>query len=196
MSIIGQRMSEVMNERGMKLTKLEESTGVSRGNLSRYISGKVIPRGETVHKISKALDVDEQWLLGLSDIRKAPKVQVNKNWFDIPIYSELDKEPTDHLALPFSIMFTGQAFAHFIEDDSMEPEFHKGDLLIFQEAAEIKSGEIGFFNLNGIPYCRRLKKLPDGNYWLLSDNPKYDPIIVKPEDKFETLGLYQLKITK
>lgn len=196
MTIISQRMTEIMAEQGLKMRNLEEITGISRGTLSKYISGKIIPKTDNLQKISKALNVDEQWLMGLSEVKKTPRIKVEKDWVDIPIYAQFNQNPTDHLALPFFMMFKGQAFANVMEDDSMYPKIQKRDLLIFQETSEIESGEIGFFNLNGVFYCRRLKKLPDESIWLFADNPKYDPIPIRLEDNFEPLGLYKLKITQ
>lgn len=204
MSLTSERLRELRTEKRKTLQQMATETGLKATSISNYETGLRIPRLKSLEILANYFNVDTDYLLGIKDIRKSANPPENlKNLNLIPIYSNLSNknsllagQPTDHLALPFSIVASSQAFSSFIEDDSMEPEFHKDDLLIFQETSEIKSGEIGLFNLNGKFYCRRLKKLPDGNYWLLSDNPKYDPIPIRPEDNFETLGQYQLKITK
>ena len=97
---------------------------------------------------------------------------------------------------PESMRFSGRAFANFADGDSMTPKIRNGDLLIFQETPQIPSGSVGSFSLNGAYYCKRLKHLPDGSYWLFSDNPEYDPIPITKNDDFRVLGLYKLKISK
>lgn len=78
----------------------------------------------------------------------------------------------------------------------MEPFIHNGDLLVFKEQPEVESGKVGAFSLNNQYYCKRFKRLSDGSCWLFSDNSKYDPIPIKPEDDFRVLGLYKLKLSK
>lgn len=199
MNIAGDRLKKLREEKKKTLQQMAKETGLTASAISNYENGIRIPRLEQLDVLTNYFDVDTDYILGRRDIRNTSNLSTNSNFpkdrISIPVKTN-SPYISNSLVLPSELISFKQGFAKILEDDSMEPEFHKGDLLIFQEAAEIKSGEIGFFNLNGIPYCRRLKKLPDGNYWLLSDNPKYDPIIVKPEDKFETLGLYQLKITK
>lgn len=204
MSIIGQRMSEVITEKGISLRKLEELTGIGRGTLSKYISQKSTPKAVNIHKIAQALDVDEQWVMGLSDVRRISKNQVIGDWVTIPVYSELscgkgsltEEIPIDYIALPPSMMFSGKAFGNVAQGDSMEPAIHDGDLLIFQEIPEVVSGQIGSFSLNGKFYCKRFRKYADGTCWLLSDNPEYAPIPIRPEDDFRTLGLYKMKLSE
>lgn len=104
--------------------------------------------------------------------------------------------PIDYVSVPEQMMFHGKAFANFAEGDSMEPRIRNGDLLIFQEMSVVPSGYIGSFSLNGEYYCKRFKQLPDGSYWLFSDNPSYDPIPITKSDDFRVLGIYKVKISK
>lgn len=62
------------------------------------------------------------------------------------------------------------AFAVPVSGDSMEPQFHDGDILLVDKApAEV--GEIGVFTLQGNGYVKQL-----GKGELISLNPQYAPI--------------------
>ena len=64
MSTASERITEGMALRGLKQVDLVERTGISKGALSSYISGRYIPKQNNTFLIAKALDVNEAWLMG------------------------------------------------------------------------------------------------------------------------------------
>ena len=58
------RIQKAMELRGLKQTDLVEKTGISKGALSSYISGRYIPKQNNTFLIAKALNVNEAWLMG------------------------------------------------------------------------------------------------------------------------------------
>lgn len=58
-----------------------------------------------------------------------------------------------------------------VSGDSMEPDYHDGDVLLVERAEDIRVGEIGVFTIDGDGF---VKKLGDGE--LISLNPAYAPI--------------------
>lgn len=58
------RLKKALNIRNMKQVDLIEKTGIDKGALSSYISGKYQPKQDKISIISKALDVNELWLMG------------------------------------------------------------------------------------------------------------------------------------
>lgn len=64
MKSISERIIEGMAIRNMKQVDIIEATGINKGSLSSYISGKYEPKQTNIHKIAKALDVNEAWLMG------------------------------------------------------------------------------------------------------------------------------------
>ena len=64
MSTTSQRIQEGLELRGLKQTDLVEKTGISKGALSSYISGRYTPKQNNIYLIAKALDVSEAWLMG------------------------------------------------------------------------------------------------------------------------------------
>lgn len=64
MSTASERIKEGMSLRGLKQVDLVEKTGISKGALSSYISGRYIPKQNNTFLIARALDVNEAWLMG------------------------------------------------------------------------------------------------------------------------------------
>ena len=64
MATTADRISEAMKLRDMRQADLVEKTGISKGALSSYTSGRYVPKQNNVYLIAKALDVSEAWLMG------------------------------------------------------------------------------------------------------------------------------------
>lgn len=195
--MIGEMIKKRREQLGMSQDELAKKLGYkSRSSINKMELGLQDVPQRKVKDFAKVLSVSIGYLL--EDDQK----QINDNL--IPIYSALscgtgtwvDEIPDDYVSVPESMRFSGRAFANFADGDSMTPKIRNGDLLIFQETPQIPSGSVGSFSLNGAYYCKRLKRLPDGSYWLFSDNPEYDPIPITKNDDFRVLGLYKLKISK
>lgn len=195
--MIGEMIKKRREQLGMSQDELAKKLGYkSRSSINKMELGLQDVPQKKVKDFAKVLSVSIGYLL--EDDQK----QINDNL--IPIYSALscgtgtwvDEIPDDYVSVPESMRFSGRAFANFADGDSMTPKIRNGDLLIFQETPQIPSGSVGSFSLNGAYYCKRLKRLPDGSYWLFSDNPEYDPIPITKNDDFRVLGLYKLKISK
>ena len=72
MSSFSQRLKEAMSDSKMKqvdLIRLAEAENIKLGksHISQYVSGKTVPRADMVHFLAKALNVDENWLVGESN---------------------------------------------------------------------------------------------------------------------------------
>ncbi|MBP5288761.1 MAG: helix-turn-helix domain-containing protein [Clostridia bacterium] len=81
----------------------------------------------------------------------------------------------------------GADFGVRITGDSMEPLFSEGDIAYVKRGAEIRSGEIGVFLLNGESYCKKYS-LENGVVSLVSLNPAYEPIRVLETDEIRLVG--------
>lgn len=58
------RIKEALEIRGMKQAELAEKTGIDKGQLSSYLSGRYKPKQANLRLIANALSVDEAWLMG------------------------------------------------------------------------------------------------------------------------------------
>lgn len=64
MSTTAERIKEAMQLRDLRQSDLVEMTGISKGALSSYISGRYVPKQTNIYMLSKALNVSEAWLMG------------------------------------------------------------------------------------------------------------------------------------
>lgn len=64
MKTIAERLKEGMELRQLKQVDIIEKTGINKGALSSYISGKYEPKQNNIYLLAKALNVNEAWLMG------------------------------------------------------------------------------------------------------------------------------------
>lgn len=61
---IKERIKEGLELRDMLPSELAKSSGISKGLISRYLKGTVIPKQNAIGKMAEALNVSPAWLLG------------------------------------------------------------------------------------------------------------------------------------
>lgn len=76
------RIKEALAMRKMRQADLVRATGIDKGSISYYISGKYEPKNEAVYKMAKALNVADMWLWG----------------YDVPMERPLAQKQADELA--------------------------------------------------------------------------------------------------
>ena len=74
-----------------------------------------------------------------------------------------------------------------IKGDSMEPDYHDGDLVFIQTSVDLNNGVIGVFNYNGEAYIKQLV-IDKEQAYLHSLNPKYKDMPITPETDFRIIG--------
>ena len=77
-----ERLKEAMRQRGMRAVDLSEKTGIPKGAISYYTSGKSRPKADRLYTLAQALNVSEAWLLG----------------YDVPMTRTDDQKKNDQLA--------------------------------------------------------------------------------------------------
>lgn len=76
------RLKEAMEKRGMRAVDLVERTGIPKGTISYYLSGKTEPKADRLYILAQTLDINEAWLLG----------------YDVPMARTDDRKKNDQLA--------------------------------------------------------------------------------------------------
>ena len=61
MRFLGHKLKHLMDALGLSIPRVHEITGVATGHLSEIINGKRNPREDTVDKICKGLNINEQY---------------------------------------------------------------------------------------------------------------------------------------
>lgn len=74
-----------------------------------------------------------------------------------------------------------------VEGDSMEPKIQSGALIVVDRMAETKDDDIVVARI-GMEFIVKRLHIEDGNIWLLSENPLYQPIQITESMDFEVWG--------
>lgn len=69
----GKKQVDLINEAALQGVKLGKS------QISQYVSGKTIPRADTLHFLALALNTDEDWLMGKEDVNITEITDINSN---------------------------------------------------------------------------------------------------------------------
>lgn len=175
-----------MDLRGLKQADLVEKTGISKGALSSYISGRYSPKQNNIYLISKALSVNEAWLMGADVPMERIEIKGTK---EIPVLGRVAAgipinaitEIIDTEEISEDLAKTGDFFALKIKGDSMEPRIVDGDVVIVKQQEDAENGDTVIALVNGDDaVCKRLRKYRDG-LELISNNPAYAPMFFDKE---------------
>ena len=63
-SSTSERLKEIMHIRQLKQADLARATGLAKGGISNYITGRYEPKSDVISKLAKALNCSEMWLWG------------------------------------------------------------------------------------------------------------------------------------
>lgn len=188
MATISERIQERMKALDLKQADLVASTGISKGALSSYISGRYVPKQNNIYLISKALNVSEAWLMG-ADVPMTPNKN-NKHGVTINVLGrvaaglpiEAIENIIDTEEISEQLASTGDFFGLQIHGDSMEPRMYENDVVIVRKQDDAESGDIVIAMVNGNDAtCKRLMKYA-GSIALLSLNPKYEPMVFSEKE--------------
>ena len=75
---IATRLKKAMDAAGKKQADLVRETGLDRGSISSYLSGKYEPKQKAIYKLAASLGVSEPWLMGY-DVPMARTDEQKKN---------------------------------------------------------------------------------------------------------------------
>lgn len=84
----------------------------------------------------------------------------------------------DYIQVPDNEISKNAAYALRVSGNSMEPEYHNGDILLVEVCCSIHIGEVGIFNINNEGYVKKL-----GNGVLISLNENYKDIPLTDESR-------------
>ena len=79
---LAQRLREALTMSGLKQADLARETGLDRGSISSYLSGRYEPKQKAIYKMAQVLNVSESWLLG----------------FDVPMHRTDAQKKNDQFA--------------------------------------------------------------------------------------------------
>lgn len=89
------RLQTALNESGMTQAELARRTGIGRNSISDYLKGKYLAKQQYVGALARALNVDEGWLMGVSD-RKERKHPDEKQQNTQNVKTDITDEDIDY----------------------------------------------------------------------------------------------------
>ncbi len=99
-------------------------------------------------------------------------------WLDDDLSEEMEVDDSVPANAEFGVRLAG---------DSMSPRFADGQIVWARKAENAENGEIVLCVLNDQGYCKKLYRNERGVF-LLSLNPKYNPIPITEADEFRIMG--------
>lgn len=85
------RLKQRMKECGKKQVDLARETGIDKGSISNYVSGRYEPKQMAIYNLAKALDCSEMWLWGY-DIPKERPAEQKENDALVELIDRLQKD--------------------------------------------------------------------------------------------------------
>lgn len=147
MKFIGAKIKERRERLGWSVTKLATLSEISQSFLSKIESGKVTGSWDTYVKIAGALGIStDLFFLSGSNVEAAPV-----DWRRIPILeynqtsawaeSNYQIVPEKQETIMAHLEHPASTFAFRVRDDSMEPKFSAGDIVVIDPTVLPKPGD-------------------------------------------------------
>lgn len=95
----------------------------------------------------------------------------------------LGNETTDQLAIPATPENRKIDYAIKVSGDSMEPDYHDGEIVLVSQKVEMNIGDVGIFIINNKAYIKEY-----GETELISRNPGADNITIAEYDNIVCMG--------
>ena len=170
-------IKECRVERGLSQQKLADMIGVHQTAVSQWEKGRTDPDKQSLLRLSEALGVSADRLLGSesgnTDIPVLGYVRAGKP--DEALQQVLGYESRGGLSAP-----ADELFALRIRGDSMEPRFAEGDTVIVRRTDEVPDGSI-CVALIGDEATVKKADIKNGMIILTALNPAYEPLVFTPE---------------
>ena len=189
MDLRTKRLRLLVEKSGMTQSEICDKTGINKGALSSYLSGRYFPKQKTLEKLSELFSVSINYLMGLdSPALSSNIVPVKKGTRKIPVLGsiaagqpiEAIEDIVDYVYIPEA--WQDDFIALKIDGNSMSPTIPNGSTVIIRLQDDAESGDIVAVYINGYDAtCKKLKKLEAGGIVLISLNPDYEPMAYTTE---------------
>lgn len=199
----GERLKEAM--KGSAARGFARECGLSEGAIRSYLSGETYPTLDRLSQIASASGVDPIWLAFGAIEAPVPDVSEDKYAY-IPLYdahiSQGHGAWLDGARVLTMLAFTryslrrkglepGQLAAVRVDGDSNEPVLSDGDTVMVDLSRNTLQGEAFYvIRLDDLLYAKRLQRQIDGGVDIISTNPAYATIRVRPDqmESFHVVG--------
>lgn len=179
-AIIAQRLKLALTRANMKPIELSQITGISKSQISNYMSGRYAPKQDGIYLIAQALKVSPNWLMGIENPNKIINVYSSVH---AGILSEMIEDIVDTEEITEEMISSDKDyFGIKVKGDSMYPEYIDGDTLIVEKTSFCNSGDDCIVAINGDEAFLKRVYVNDNSITLQALNPKYEPLLYTKED--------------
>lgn len=195
MDTIARRLQMALDIRNMKQSDLVETTGIGKSSISTYLSGKYEPKQRNIYKMTKALNINEAWLMGedvpmeRDEKSKPSNVEDFNDHYVAPIVGTI---PAGYPALAFediegyaSIPYKDAENYFFLRvsgESMINAGIQSGDLVLIRKQSSAEYGQIVAARVNGDEATLKKYKPQGDTVLLLPENPDFEPILVRAKD--------------
>lgn len=206
-------LRNLRTESNLTQQELAEKLGVSFSSISMYERGQREPNFETLEAIAEFFNVDMNYLLGKSDIKKSYQTSVCKNdLYDgpchpYPIIGEVaagfgseavEEETGDYEQIPIEWLRghnPDNFFVLRVKGDSMYPDFQDGDHVLVHRQNSVDSGTVAVMLYDSEVATLKKVRYKKGEDWveLIPRNPEYQTKRIENWDLNECRVLGEVK---
>ena len=189
---IGEIISSYRKKKGLLQQDLADEQAkkgitISYKAISNWERNLAKPSVTIFYKVCRILGITNMYEKQVAKIIPFRSIDIFENAVSAGSGNFLVDGPKETVRIDESILPEDTTFGVRISGDSMEPEFHDGQIAWVLQQESVANGEIGIFALNGEAYIKKLQNDKDGIF-LISLNEKYAPIKVGENDRLDIFG--------
>lgn len=190
---VGAQIRKYRKMRGMTQKELGLKVGVKHNTISAYENGTNEPEQNTLFAIADVLGVS------INDLFPSPTNMepAAPDLARIPVLGSIacgepilaEENISEYIYMPVDRLPSGRLFYLRAKGSSMEPTIPDGSLVLIREQLEVESGAIAAVIVNDDTEATLKRVKYQGNMMILMpDNPKYEPIVVTPDNHVRIIG--------
>lgn len=190
---VGAQIRKYRKMRGMTQKELGLKVGVKHNTISAYENGTNEPEQNTLFAIADVLGVS------INDLFPSPTNMepAAPDLARIPVLGSIacgepilaEENISEYIYMPVDRLPSGRLFYLRAKGSSMEPTIPDGSLVLIREQPEVESGAIAAVIVNDDTEATLKRVKYQGNMIILMpDNPKYEPIVVTPDNHVRIIG--------
>lgn len=204
---LSERLKEERKKAGLSQKEFAEKLGLNARTYASYERGERDISTALLLNICRTLGISSDVLLGNANTTQTDLTAVTPVNFElahapismkrIAVIGEVaagyqclaDMQIIDYVACDASLLHTGYDYVYLrVRGDSMEPEFHEGDLVLVRVQDTIESGEYAVVLVDEEDGLVKKIEIDRTHITLISENPYYPP------RKFEREEMNRIRI--
>lgn len=202
------RLRALMSERDISMRELGRSIGASHVSVGKWLNGIQDPSDENLEALADFFQVTPAFLkFGDTSLTRPQTLEVDDDVISIPVLDvkgscgfgmegaaiRLVKmlRVAKQWLIAHALYSMNFKTLHIItaDGDSMEPGIKRGDFVIVDTSQTVFSGD-GLYAVqySGNIFIKRVQIHPGNKVELISDNPKYKPMLLENHEHVEVIG--------